>query len=135
MEKYESQQQQVLRPADAIFPVISNFALYTPVLKDKVEQWEATEDRCSFKLKGFNIALQMIEKEPGRHVKIVPDCSLPGDFAFWIQLKQVAPADTRIRLVLHAEMNMMIKMMIGGKLQKGLDQVAQALAEGLNRNL
>lgn len=135
MEKYESQQQQIFLPADAIFPVISNFSIFTPALKDKVEEWQASEDRCSFKVKGFAVTLHMIEKEPGHYVKIVPDCSLPGDFSFWIQLKQVGPADTRMRMVLHAEMNMMIKMMIGGKLQKGLDQAAQTLAQALNQRL
>ncbi|HBY16748.1 MAG TPA: polyketide cyclase, partial [Porphyromonadaceae bacterium] len=55
------------------------------------------------------------------------------DFAFWIQLHEVDADDTRIRLVLHADLNMMMRMMIGGKIKKGLDQAVDGLAEALNR--
>ncbi len=58
---------------------------------------------------------------------------MPIDFAFWIQLHEVDADDTRIRLVLHADLNMMMRMMIGGKIKKGLDQAVDGLAEALNR--
>ena len=55
------------------------------------------------------------------------------DFAFWVQLKEVAPNDTRVRMVLHAELNMMMKMLIGNKIQKGLDDAVTPLATSLNQ--
>ena len=54
------------------------------------------------------------------------------DFAFWIQLHPVSETDTRMRLVLHAELNMMLKMMIGSKLQGALDQIAEGMAKAFN---
>jgi hypothetical protein len=35
-------------------------------------------------------------------------------------------------MVLHAELNMMMRMMIGSKLQDGLDQAVEGLAKALN---
>jgi hypothetical protein len=35
-------------------------------------------------------------------------------------------------MVLHAELNMMMRMMIGGKIQSGLDQAVEGLATALN---
>ena len=55
MEKYESKQCQIFKSASQIFPFISNFSLLTPAVADKVEQWQATEDTCSFKVKGFTV--------------------------------------------------------------------------------
>jgi len=55
------------------------------------------------------------------------------DFSFWIQLHQVSEGDTRIRLVLHADLNMMMRMMIGKKLQEGLDQAVESFAVAFNR--
>lgn len=133
MEKYESKQKQIHRPAEAIFPLISSFALLTPAVKDRVENWEATDDRCSFKVKGFEVKLRIEERVENQHVKIVGDGGLPIDFSFWIQLKQVAENDTRMRLVLHADLNFAIKMMVGSKLQDGLDQAAEAFAMAFNR--
>lgn len=133
MQEYISKQQQVLRPAEQIYAVISRFDNLTPALADKVEEWQATEDSCSFKAKGFTVKLRMEEREPGKYVKVVGDDEgVPMDFAFWIQLQEVSAADTRLRLVLRIDLNMMMKMMIGNKLQGALDQIAEGIARAMN---
>ena len=134
MEKYESKQCQIFKSAAQIFPFISNFNLLTPAVADKVEEWQATEDTCSFKVKGFTVKLRMVDKVFGKHVKISgDDDGVPIDFAFWIQLHEVTPTDTRIRMVLHCELNMMMRMMIGSKIQGGLDKAVEGLAMAFNQ--
>ena len=133
MQEYISKQQQILRPAEQIYTVISRFDNLTPALADKVEEWQATEDTCSFKAKGFTVKLRMEEREEPKYIKIVgDDGGVPMDFAFWIQLHKVSDTDTRLRLVLHIDLNMMMKMMIGNKLQGALDQIAEGLANAMN---
>ena len=53
------------------------------------------------------------------------------DFAFWIRLHKDSDTGTRMRLVLHIELNMMMKMMIGGKLQGAIDQIAEGIARAM----
>ena len=78
------------------------------------------------------VRLRMEEREAPKHVKIVGDeGGLPMDFAFWIQLHKVSETDTRMRLVLHIELNMMMKMMIGGKLQNAIDQIAEGITKAM----
>ena len=133
MQEYVSKQQQILRPAEQIYTVISRFDNLTPALADKVEEWQATEDTCSFRAKGFTVKLRMEEREAVKFVKIVgDDGGVPMDFAFWIQLHRVSDTDTRLRLVLHIDLNMMMKMMIGNKLQGALDQIAEGIAKAMN---
>ena len=133
MQEYISKQQQIRRPAEQIYAVISRFDHLTPALADKVEEWQATEERCSFKAKGFTVKLRMEERIAPKQIKIVGDeGGVPIDFAFWIQLQEVAENDTRMRLVLHAELNMMMRMMIGGKLQDALDKIAEGIATAMN---
>ena len=110
MEKYESRQQQIRRPAEQIYSVISDFNNFTPVVQGHVEDWTVPND----------------------YVKVTGDERSPLDFTFWIQLKQVGDYDTRMRLVLHAKLNMVMKMMIGSKLQQGLDQMAEQMAKAFN---
>ena len=135
MEKYESKQQQINHPASLIFPIISRMDLMTPAIQDKVEEWKATEDTCSFKVKGFNVALKIVEKVENKHIKIMADDAngVPVDFTFWIQLHEVSDCDTRIRMVLHAELNMMMRMLIGSKIQGGLDKAVEGLATAFNQ--
>lgn len=133
MQEYISKQHQILRPAEQIYAVISRFDNLTPALADRVEEWQATEERCSFKAKGFTVKLRMEERIAPKHVKIVGDeGGVPMDFAFWIQLHKVSDTDTRLRVVLHIDLNMMMRMMIGSKIQGAIDQIAEALAKSFN---
>lgn len=130
MQEYTSKQIQILRPAEQIYQLISRFDNLTPVLQGRVDDWQATEDRCSFKAKGFAVTLIMAERVEPKHVKITGE-GVPMDFAFWVQLHKVSDADTRLRLVLHTELNMMMKMLIGSKLQGALDQIADGLQQAM----
>lgn len=132
MEKYESKQQQILRSADQIYSALSSFSNFTPLLQDKVEEWRADEERCSFKFKGVKMGLMMVERQPAKLIKIQSSEGSPADFTMWLQFKEVAPYDTRMRIVLHAELNMMLKMMIGKKLQGAVDQMAETIAKAFS---
>lgn len=132
MQEYISKQVRLERPADQIYTMISRFDNLTPALAGRVEEWQADEEHCSFKVKGFAVRLCMAERVAPKHVKITGD-GVPMDFAFWIQLQPVAEQDTRLRLVLHAELNMMMRMLIGGKLQDALDRIADGIAEASAR--
>lgn len=130
MQEYVSKQVQIRRPIEQIYQVISRFDNLTPALEGRVEDWEATELTCSFKAKGFSVRLLMDERVEPKHVKIIGD-GVPMDFAFWVQLHKVDEYDTRMRLVLHVELNMMMKMLIGSKLQGALDQIADGLQQAM----
>jgi len=132
MEKYESKQQQIRRSAAQIYAALSSFSNFTPMLADRVEEWQATDDECSFKVKGMKMALRIVDREENKTIKIQGADTNPMDFTFWLQLKEVAPYDTRMRIVVHAELNMMMRMMIGKKLQGAVDQMAEAIANAMN---
>ncbi len=132
MQEYISKQHQIFRSAEQIFTAVSRFDNLTPALADKVEEWQADADTCSFKVKGFTLKLRIDERVTPKHVKIVAD-QAPMNFAFWIQLHSVAADDTRLRIVVHTDMNMMMKMMIGSKLQEGVDKIAEGLATAFNQ--
>ena len=60
MQEYTSRQQQIRRSAQQIYDVVSRFDNLTPALADRVEEWQADEDTCSFKAKGFTVKLRMM---------------------------------------------------------------------------
>ena len=132
MEKYESKHVRIRRPAETVYNVLSRFDHLTPILSQHVEGWEADENSCSFKAKGFPVKLRIVEKEPFKLVKVTGEDGSPMDFTFWLQLVGVAPDDTRMRLVLHVKLNMMMKMTVGGKLASAMDQIADRIAEAFN---
>lgn len=121
-----------MKPAAIVYSIVSDFSNFTPILQDKVDDWQADADTCSFKAKGFPVRLRIVERIGNELVKIEGEDGSPVDFTFWMQLKEVGECDTRMRIVLHAKLNMMMKMMIGGKLQQAVDQIAEQITTAFN---
>ncbi len=134
MADYVSKIVKVNRPVSQLYGLFSDFRQFSEMIpKDKVEDFEATEDECSFTVKPLGkTGLRIVEKEPDKVVKFGPNGKAPFEFNLWIQLKSVEPYDTRIRLTLRAELNFMMKTMLGKKLQKGIDDFADQMAAALN---
>lgn len=132
MTEYTSKQVSINKPDSLIYQSLSSFDNFTPMLKDRVESWEAMEDTCSFKAKGFTMKLRMIDRVPSKHIKIGGD-NMPFEFYFWIQLHRVSDNDTRMKLTAHAKLNTMMKMMIGKKLEKAINEIAEQIADTFNR--
>lgn len=98
--------------------------------KDKIEQWEATENNCTFVIKGFGEAgLQFVEKEENKTLKLTGYGRSPFEFYLWLQFIEKDAYDTRIRVTLHAELNAMMKMMLKKKLEKGINQLVDGLTQ------
>lgn len=134
MEQYESEQQQIFRPASVVYAALSDFSNFTPILEERVDGWEATSDSCQFSVKGFNMSLRIVEREENKLIKIEGEDGSPFDFTLWMQLVEVAEADTRMRLVARVKLNTMMKVMLGKKIQEGIDTMAEQIAYGFNNS-
>lgn len=138
--KYTSKQVQIAQRDEAIFRTLSSFENFTPILADKVEGWEATEETCKFKAKGFTVGLKMAEREPNKLIKVCADEAaggMPIPFTFWAQIKDTTPEDstdahTHMRIVLDIELNPMMKMFVGNKMQEAVDTIAEQIAHAFN---
>ena len=138
--RYTSKQVQIARPDETIFRVLSSFENFTPILADKVESWEATEETCKFKAKGFTVGLKMVERQPNKLIKVCADESaggMPIPFTFWAQMKDTTPEGsavprTSMRIVLDIELNPMMKMIVGNKMQDAVDSIAEQIAYAFN---
>ncbi len=99
-------------------------------ISDKIESTRFTEDACYVMVKGLGeVAVKMVEKEEPKLIKLGGDGALPFEFNLWIQLLENGPYDTRMKITFHGELNMVFKMLLKGKLEKGINQ----LGEGLTR--
>lgn len=132
MSDYISKQVKINHQDSTIFYSLSSFSNFTPIIGDKVDCWCADDDTCSFKVQGFSVKLRMVERTPFTMLKVEGDDGSPMEFAFWIQLKSISEYDTRMRITLRVELNAMMKMMIGGKMQSAVDSIADGIAAAFN---
>ena len=101
-----------------------------PELADKIEDVRTTEDSFTFMVKGVGeMGMKIVEREEPKLIKLEGDGRLPFEFLVWIQLLDNGPYDTRLRITAEAELNMMMKMLLKGKLEKGINQLAEGLAK------
>lgn len=97
--------------------------------KFNVEDFTADMDSCSFTISPVGkIGLRIVERQELKSLKISNDAG-PIDFTIWIQLLPVNEFSSKLRLTIHTELNMMMKMMVGKKLKEGVNQVAEGFTQ------
>ena len=132
--KYESKITSAPCSASQIYRVLSNLENLERVRQfipqDKVQEMEISADRVRMKVDGLaqKISIAIVDRVENDTVKFGAE-GIPMDANFWIQLKEVSPTDTRIKLTVKADIPFMFKMMVDKKLQQGLDQAADMLAQ------
>lgn len=132
--KYESKIGQIAANDAAVFAVLSNLEninhFRDVIPQDKIQDLEISSDRIRFKVEGLGqkIAIAILEREEYKTIKFGAE-NLPIPFNIWIQLKQVAELDTRIRITVKTDMPAMFRMMFDKKMQQGLDQAVDMLCQ------
>lgn len=132
--KYESKITSSPCSAAQIYRVLSNMENLERVRdlipKDKIQKLDIEPDRVRMKVDGLGqmITIAIVDRIENDTIKFGAE-GVPMDANFWIQLKQLAPDDTRIKLTVKADIPFMFKFMVEKKLQQGLDQAADMLAQ------
>lgn len=132
--KYESKIVSIPASAASIYGVLGNLENINKVRhlipEDKVQELEVTQDYIRMKVDGLGpkVVIRVVDRIENDTLKFGFD-NLPIEANFWIQIKEVSPSDSRLRLTIKADIPMMFRMMIGSKLQTGLDQAADMLAQ------
>ncbi len=132
MEQYQSKELSLEQSAEAVYERLSRLDALTPYLTDKLESWTADQDACSFRVQGFPVSLRIAEKVPGRLIRLEPNGATPMNFGFRIALSPLPEQGCTMQLTLEVELNTMLRMMVGSKLQSAVDQMAQAAAQAIN---
>lgn len=132
--KYESHITRSASSAESIYRVLGNLKNLERVRgmipQDKIQELEIEEDYVRVKVNGLGqkIGVFIADKEDRKVVKYGVENS-PVPVTLWIQMKEAAPADTRLKLTMEADIPFMFRMMMEKKLQDGLDRAADMLAQ------
>lgn len=132
--KYESKITSAPCSAAQIYKVLSNLQnlerVKDMIPKDKIQEMDIEPDRVRLKVDGLaqKITIAIVDRIENDTVKFGAE-GIPMDANFWIQMKEVSPVDTRLKLTIKADIPFMFKMMVEKKLQTGLDQAADMLAQ------
>ncbi|MBR6121575.1 MAG: SRPBCC family protein [Prevotella sp.] len=132
MTKFESSIKQVPYPQEAVYRNISDLRnlekVRDRVPEDKLQDFTFDEDTVSVSVAPVGqITLRIIEREEPKCVKFETTQS-PMPFNLWIQVLPVTAETSKMKVTVKADIPFMLKGMVSGPLQDGVEKIADALA-------
>lgn len=110
------------------FTDMRNFVNFLP--DDKKEGVTADYDSIKASVQGFDIGVKVTERVPYSRISISDD-GAPFKFAVDIMFDPSGgdPSKTDFHIETRADLNFMMKMLLGGKIKEALDKMVDALAD------
>ena len=109
------------------FVDMRNFVQFLP--EDKKEGVTADYDTIHAQVQGFNIGVKVVERVPYSRIEYVDD-GAPFQFRLKLHFDPATdPYKTDFQIILDADLNFMMKTILGSKLKEGLDKVVDGLVD------
>ena len=132
MVKIESKKVEIKRNVEFVYEYLADFTHFSMVANDKIENFKATQDKCSFTVKGMtDMGLKIISRLPNESITISNDTdvpsSMPLNFLIIFEFERVEPYVTKVIVKMELDANPMIAMMV----KKPLEKFVNSLADGM----
>jgi hypothetical protein len=132
MVKIESKKVEIKRNVEFVYEYLADFTHFSMVANNKIENFKATQDRCSFTIKGMtDMGLKIISRLPNESITISNDTdvpsSMPLNFLIIFEFERVEPYVTKVIVKMELDANPMIAMMV----KKPLEKFVNSLADGM----
>ena len=133
MSKFESSIKQIPYPVEAVYKNISDLSnlerVRDRVPEDKLQDFSFDSDPVQVSVPPVGtIKLRIIEREENKCVKFEAEQS-PLPFNLWIQVLPVDDATSKMKVTVKADIPIMLKGMVAGPLQDGIEKIADVLAQ------
>ncbi|WP_316768103.1 SRPBCC family protein [Pedobacter frigiditerrae] len=119
-------------PIDKVYNFLEDLNNHQQLMPENIYNWSSTTDEASFTIQNMaKLAIKISSRVPNSEIIAIPTEKPPFD----VELKwTVTPNDnggTTAKHILSADLNMMMKMLASGPLQKLADYQTQKLKEVL----
>ena len=132
MSKFESSIKQIPYPVENVYRNISDLSNLEKVRDripaDKVKDFSFDSESVSVNVDPVGeLKLRICEREENKCVKFETVQS-PLPFNVWIQVLPVTDTTSKMKVTVKADIPFMLKGMVSGPLQDGVEKIADALA-------
>lgn len=134
MVKTESKKTEIGRNVEFVFDHVSNFSNFSLMANDKIENFKATEDKCSFTIKGMgNFGLKIIGRIPYEKITVASDpevqSSMPLNFILNLNFEKTEAYKCDVTAVIELDVPQIMAMMIKKRLEKAADTLVETLKQ------
>ncbi|MDR1005386.1 MAG: hypothetical protein LBL74_00785 [Bacteroidales bacterium] len=129
--KVESKTVDIKKSSKEIFEFLTDFNHFSLLLPDKVENWKATKDSCSFTIKGLtDFGMKISETKPYSFIVISNDEQIPMPIKFLFTWNLIENASScKVKACFDVDVNAMMAMMIKKPLSQFVDILVEKLKE------
>ena len=133
MTKFESSIKQIPYPVENVYRNISDLSnlerVRDRIPEDKLQDFQFDSDSVQVSVSPVGtIKLRIIEREENKCVKFETEQS-PLPFNLWIQVLPVSETESKMKVTVKADIPFMLKGMVAGPLQDGVEKIADALSQ------
>ena len=133
MSKFESSIKLIPYPVEDVYRNISDLSnlerVRDRIPEDKLNNFSFDSDSVSVNVAPVgDLKLRIIEREENRCVKFETEQS-PLPFNLWIQVLPVSQTESKMKVTVKADIPFMLKGMVSGPLQDGIEKIADALSQ------
>ena len=123
---------EINKPANEVYQFLADMNNHQQLMPDNIQDWTSTIDEARFNIQNMaSLALKIDSRIENTEISIIP-FEKPS---FALELKWVinaAGSSTEVTFTIAADLNMMMKMLASGPLQKLADHETQKLSELLS---
>ena len=133
MTKFESSVKQIPYPVEDVYRNISDLSnlerVRDRIPEDKLQDFQFDSDSVQVSVAPVGtIKLRIVEREENKCVKFETEQS-PLPFNLWIQVLPVSETESKMKVTVKADIPFMLKGMVAGPLQDGVEKIADALSQ------
>ncbi|MEZ2334284.1 SRPBCC family protein [Mucilaginibacter sp. RCC_168] len=120
------------KPVSEVYAFLADFNNHQKLMPENIQEWVSTADEAHFSIQNMaKLSLKIESRVPDQEIIIVPAAKPPFD----LKLKWSLSYDndhTDVIFTIDADLNMMMKMLASGPLQKLADHETNSLTEILS---
>lgn len=122
----------IQKPVAELYAFLADMNNHEQLMPDNIYNWSSTADEARFTIKNMaKLALKIDQRVENKLITCLPTEEVPFAIKLAWQLVELQPSETQATFVIEAELNMMMKMLASGPLQKLVDHQVEQLKEVL----
>lgn len=123
---------EINKPVSEVYAFLSDFNNHQTLMPDNISNWSSTPNEARFSVQNMaKLALKISNRIENQTIIIVPAEEAPFNVDMRWVVADLGNNTTEAILTISAELNMMMKMMASGPLEKLVNHQTEALKKAL----
>lgn len=123
---------EINKNVSEVYAFLADLNNHEQLMPENIYNWSSTTDEARFTIQNMaKLALKVEERSENQFIKLVPSEKAPFEVTLRWELQVIADTVTKATFIIGADLNMMMKMIASGPLQKLVDFQVNKLKEKL----